>query len=117
MEQTSLNRNFNRAVLFANSAIRNLRSRLGRFTMTPDPLALQNLPQAAVVVLATLTFALFCWLPAPTVEPATAACERPIFMPTATDGPEYSWQWPLQETSDEEATDEPVRRRHHRRRG
>ena len=91
--------------------------RRGRCSMTPDPLAYQNWPQAAVIILGTLTFALFCWLPAPTVEQPAAACERPIFMPTATDAPEYSWTWPLQEQADEEATDEPVRRRHHRRRG
>lgn len=117
MEQIDLSNGFNRVFSLAKSVCKNLRSRLDSFTMTPDPLAYQNWPQAAVIILGTLTFALFCWLPAPTVEQPAAACERPIFMPTATDGPEYSWQWPLQEQVDEEATDEPPRRRHHRRRG
>lgn len=78
-----------------------------------DILENPNLPQGAVIALATLFFALVAWLPEK--SPAPAQCERPLYMPTATDGPEYLWQWPLQETTDE-PDDEP-RRHKHRRRG
>jgi hypothetical protein len=63
-------------------------------------------PQAAVIVLGTLTFALFCWLPQPTPEPVKDECQKPIYLPTADDTPVYTWQWPLQE--------EQLRRKHRR---
>ena len=70
---------------------------------------LTNAPQAAVIILGTLTFALFCWLPQPTPEPIKDECQKPIYLPTASDAPFYSWEWPLQEQDDE-----PRRRRHRR---
>ena len=77
-------------------------------TVTPDLLASPNLPQAAVMILATVTFALFAWLPVEQPQTVKAECDKPLYLPTASDAPPYSWEWPLQET------DEPRRRRHRR---
>ena len=62
--------------------------------------------QAAIVALGIATVSIFAWLPQR--EPVKTECEKPLYLPTASDAPPYSWEWPLQET------DEPRRRRHRR---
>ena len=77
--------------------------------MTPDILTNPHLPQASVIIMGTITFALLAWLPQP--EPAKAECAKPLYLPTAEDAASYSWAWPLQETE----TSDPRQRRRHKR--
>jgi len=58
-----------------------------------DILSNPNLPQGAIIILGTLTFALFAWLPQP--DPVKAECEKPVYLPTASDAPSYTWEWPI----------------------